>query len=271
MDAPKKKLDFAKPPVDEVVLSVLFKPLNKFLAPHLGEIWQEFKNDGFVNITEHAQVPPAIETFPGSSRRSGQFQFNVPDLARIWFIHENDNQIIQIQRDRFTYNWRRTDSDQKYPGFSTICDKFNGFYNRFCQIITDMRIGEVAPLQYELTYIDQIWQGDGWNTFDDIGKIYNLFVDSQNSGSLWSEIESLVLRTSFTVMDLNSRLHLTISNRTKIPEEIQTLQTDFTMRGFPENTDYTMIDWFKSAREQIQEKFISLFTENIQTQIWERK
>jgi uncharacterized protein (TIGR04255 family) len=271
METPKNQLDFARPPVDEVVLSVLFQSLDKLMAPHLGEIWQEFKNDGFINITEHAQVPPAIETFPIPSQRSGQFQFNVPDLARIWFIHENDNQIIQIQRDRFTHNWRRTDSDQKYPGFSTICDKFNGFYNRFCQIIKDMGIGEVTPLQYELTYIDQIRQGEGWNTLNDIGKIYNLFANSQNSDSFWSGVESLVLRTSFRIVDLNSRLYLTIRDRTKIPEEIQTLQTDFTMRGFPENLDCSTMTWFKLAREEIRKKFAMLFTEDIQTQVWKRR
>ena len=48
MNAPKKKLDFARPPVDEVVLSVLFQPLDRLLAPHLGEIWQEFKKDEFI-------------------------------------------------------------------------------------------------------------------------------------------------------------------------------------------------------------------------------
>ena len=270
METLQKKLDFAQPPVDEVVLSVLFQSLDKLMAPHLGEIWQPFKKDGFINITQHPQVQPTIETFPHSTQ-SGQFHFNVTDLARIWFIHENDDQIIQVQRDRFTYNWRKTEPNQQYPGFSSICATFEKYYNSFCQVINNIEMGEVNPLQYELTYIDQLWEGDGWNTLNEIGNIYSIFVDFQNSDSLWSEIESLTLRTSFWIEDLNSRLYLTIRDRTKIPEENQTLQTDFTMRGFPENTDYTMIDWFKSAREQIREKFVSLFTENIQTQIWGRK
>lgn len=134
-----------------------------------------------------------------------------------------------------------------------------------------MEIGEVTPFQYELTYIDQLRQGNGWDRLNDIGKIYNLFVDFQKSDLFWSGTESLMFRTSFKHPDLHSRLHLAVRNRVKMPEESQTLQTDFTMRGFPENADYTMIGWFKSAREQIQEKFITLFTENIQTQIWGRK
>ena len=268
MDAGKNKLDFARPPVDEVVLSILFQSLDKLLAPHLGEIWREFKKDKFIHIMEQPPVMPTVETFPS---RGPQFHINVPDLPRIWFIHEDDSQILQIQRDRFTFNWRKTKPDQEYPGFSVICDKFEGFYNRFCQIMKNMEIGEIIPLQYELTYIDQLRQGDGWNTLDELNKIYNMFVDFQESDSFWSNAESFSLRTSFTLADLHGRLHLTIRNRVKIPEEIQTLQTDFTVRGFPENTDCSTITWFKLARERIREKFDSLFTEDIQIQVWERK
>lgn len=271
METLQKKLDFEKPPVDEVVLSVLFQSLDSLLAPHLGQIWQEFKEDGFVGIEEQAPVSPVVEEFPSRIHEPQLQVLRAPDLARIWFIHEDKSQILQVQRNRFTFNWRKTDPNQQYPGFSSICEKFEDFYNRFCQIIKDMKIGEVAPLQYELTYIDQLRQGDGWGSLNEIGKIYNLFIDFQQSNSFWLGAESLILRTSFTLSDLHGRLHLTISNRIKMPEESQTLQTDFTIRGFPENTNYTMIEWFKLAREQIRKKFVSLFTENIQTQIWGRK
>lgn len=270
MEAPKKRLDFEKPPVEEVMLSILFESLDKLLAPHLGEIWQEFKKDGFMRIREQPPVMPTMETFPNPSRGS-QFHINVPDLPRIWFIHRNDSQILQVQRDRFTFNWRKTKSDQKYPGFSDIFERFEGFYNRFCQTIKNMEVGVLAPLQYELTYIDQLPQGEGWNTLDDIGKIYNPFVDLQQLDSFWSGADFVNLRVSFPVADLQGRLHLAIGNRVKPPEQWQTLQTDFTARGFPENTESEMSMWFKSAHDQIREKFASIFAEDIQTRVWERK
>ena len=84
--------------------------------------------------------------------------------------------------------------------------------------------------------------------------------------------ESMILRTLFSFPDLSGRLHLTISSRVKMPEQQQTLQTDFTMRGFPKNTEYdAMIAWFNAARARMREKFSSIFTEDIQTQVWERK
>lgn len=272
METPKKKLDFARPPVDEVVLSVLFNPLDRLLVPHIGEIWHEFKKDQFVHIMEQPPVPPAVEQFPNSIGEAQLHIDNVPTLARIWFIHEDDSRLIQVQRDRFMFNWRKTESVQRYPGFSAIFDDFERFYSRFGKIIKTLEVGGIAPLQYELTYIDQLFHGDGWETLDDIGKIYNLFIHSQQSDSFWSGAESVILRTSFPVKDLHGRLHLTISSRVKIPQQQQTLQTDFTMRGFPENAEYDkMIAWFKAARNRIREKFANMFTEAIQTQVWERK
>ncbi len=272
MDAPKKKLDFVHPPVDEVVLSVLFKPLSRFLAPHLGAIWQEFKKDGFVRIVERPPVNPTIEVFPNQGEETEFEISNVPPFSRIWFIHEDESKILQVQRDRFTFNWRRTNPDQKYPGFSAIFETFEDFYNRFGEMIKNLGIGSVAPSQYELTYIDQLMCGDGWNTLNDIGKVYNLFTDFQQpNDSFWQDAELVNFRTSFPAIHLRGRLHLAVSNRIKMPEQHQTLQTDFTVRGFPKNTKYPMEMWFKSARDQIREKFTSMFAEDIQIQVWERK
>ena len=270
MDAWKNKLDFGRPPVKEVVLSILFEPLDKLLAPHLGEIWRELRREGFVEIKEHQLVPPIVETFPNPSR-SAHLQINVPDLARVWFIHEDDSQIIQVQRDRFTFNWRKTESNPRYPGFSSIFKSFENLYIRFGQIIGELGIGEVVPLQYELTYIDQLVRGEGWDTFDDIGQIYTIFIHPQQSDPFWNDAEFVNFRTSFSASDLQGRLHLAIGNRVRTSDQMQTLQTDFTMRGFPLNAEDPMSTWFKLAHDQIRAKFVSIFTEDIQTDVWERK
>ena len=220
---------------------------------------------------EHPPVLPVVEMFPNSIQEPQLQVSNRPDLARTWFIHEDENQIIQVQRDRFTFNWRKAKSNQQYPGFSTILKRFETFYNRFCKILTELEVGTVTPSQYELTYIDQLFQGAGWNTLDGIGKIFNLFVDSPQLNSFWSGVESLILRTSFRVENLHGRLHLTIGNRVRSSDQKQTLQTDFTVRGFPESVEHTMITWFKSAHDEICRKFACMFSEYIQLEIWERK
>ena len=270
MDTLQRKLDFARPPVEEVVLSVLFNPLDRLLAPHLGEIWQEFKKNGFAHIVEQPPVAPAVE-MPVSDQGAQLHFSNVPDLARIWFIHKTETQIIQVQRDRFMFNWRKTEAHPVYPGFTAICEKFEDFYSRFGKVIKNMQIGEVTPLQYELTHINQLRHGESWNTLDDIGKIYTLFSHSSQTHSFWSGMESVNFQASFPVADLHGRLHVSMGNGIKMPEQTHTLQTDFTVRGFPENAEDTMITWFKPARDKIRERFTEMFTEDIQIKEWGRK
>ena len=271
MEIPEKKLDFARPPVEEVMLGILFEPLDQFFAPYLGDIWQVFKEFGFIHTTAQGAVPPVIEQFSNQIPQPQVRISNVPDFDRILFIHESGDRILQVQRDRFMFNWRRIEEGQKYPGFSTIFTMFEDFYTRFKVKLKHQEIGDIIPLQYELGYINQLVHGDGWDTLGDIGKIYQMFVDSQQSYSFWSGAESVIFQTSFPIADLQGRLHLAISNRVKMPEQQQTLQTDFTVRGFPKNGEYEMVTWFKSARDEIHEKFTSMFTEDIQTRVWGRK
>ena len=272
MVTPEKNLEFERPPIVEIALSVHFEHLNGLLAPHFGDIWQEFKNDQFGQIIERLPVPPTIEKFP--SPQVGEAQVNVgniPILPRVWFIENNNNRILQVQRDRFTFNWRKIDGGQQYPGFISVFEDFEGFYNRFCQTITNLGVGSVKPLQYELTYIDQLIEGESWHTLNGLTDIYNIFLDSQESSSFWSGVESINLRTSFPIEDLQGRLHFGITHGVKRPEQKPMLQTDFMARGFPENAEYPIEAWFKLAHDQILDKFFSVFTEDIQTRIWGRK
>ena len=272
MESVHNELEFARPPVDEVVLSVLFKSLDKLLAPHLGTIWQEFKKEGFLEVVEQPPVMPTIENLSPSDQEPELQLSNVPSFSRIWFIHEQQYHIIQVQRDRFTFNWRKLEPDQRYPGFSSIFEKFTKFYCLFGRIIESLNIGKLGTLQYELTYIDHLMHGAGWDTLIDVGKIYNPFSVSQSSNSFWTNAESVFLRTSFPVENLNGRLHVAISHRLRLSDKKQTLQTDFTMRGFPHNSEFDeMTKWFRSSHSTIRDKFKCMFTEEIQTTIWERK
>ena len=177
-----------------------FSLLIGFSAPHLGEIWQEFKEFGFIYTTTHESIPPVIEPFSGQIPEPQVQISNVPDFHRILFIHEDGNQILQVQRDRFTFNWRKIEEEQKYPGFSSIFASFENFYTRFRENLKNQEIGEIVPLQYELGYINQLRHGDGWDTLGDIGKIYLMFVNSQQSHSFWAEAESVILQTAFPIV-----------------------------------------------------------------------
>ena len=261
METTEKQFDFA---INEVVLSTHFEELDNLLTPHVGEIWQKFKSDGFTKITEHPPVHPMVEPSE-KPRRKAEYQINVPDLPRIWFTHHNDNQILQLQRDRFTFNWRKTNSGGGYPGYSSVFETFEKYYNQFRRVITEEKIGLLTPLHYELSYIYRFPQGDRWNSLNDIGKFLRLFVDFQQANSFWSGANNLNLRASFPIVDSRSWLHLGVSNQVKLPEQQQTLQIDFRALNFQVNTDIETSVWYQSAYDQICEKINNMFTDGSET------
>ena len=116
-------MDYKKPPVIEVLCGIVFETIRSFKAHHLGLFWQKVR-DKFL-VCEHA---PRLEV-----------AFESLDLAnylpRVWFISEEQNMLIQLQDDRFLFNWRRMQQREAYPRYSTIIEAFktNLGFNAKCR------------------------------------------------------------------------------------------------------------------------------------------
>src|SRR5689334_13454677 len=92
---------YDNPPINEVVCGILFNQLEAFLSPYLGILWEKYKPE-YSECQEVSPLMPVIETF--DQRESS---VEVVPIPRVWFVHTNKNNIIQIQRDRFLCNWRK--------------------------------------------------------------------------------------------------------------------------------------------------------------------
>ena len=106
--------EFSDPPVAEVALSLQFRPLKEFGAVHFGAIRSRFV-DKFPKFEEHPPLERAVEVFgegPGQSQSPKiEFVSRLP-LPRVWFLTEDGGQLIQIQRDRFVHNWRKSGEEE---------------------------------------------------------------------------------------------------------------------------------------------------------------
>jgi uncharacterized protein (TIGR04255 family) len=148
--------EYENPPIIEVVCGILFKPLEKLLVPHFGVLWEKF-NPEYSRCEEQPLLMPIIEAFERSPQTIEIS--NIPPLPRIWFVHENDNGIIQIQRDRFLHNWRKVRPGDEYPRYRNVLQNFQKYLSGFEEFLKAVDLEEIVPLQYELTYIDLIPQG----------------------------------------------------------------------------------------------------------------
>jgi uncharacterized protein (TIGR04255 family) len=154
--------DFAAPPVTEVVISVQFDPLTALRTPHLGLLWQDFR-DRFPKTEEHPPLPPVIEKFGllGPPQIGVRFETSLP-VPLCWFLNEAGTKLIQVQQDRFVHNWRKIGQSDEYPRYEHIRKTFEVELGIFCQFLAREQLGELVPNQCEVTYVNQISSGKGW-------------------------------------------------------------------------------------------------------------
>jgi uncharacterized protein (TIGR04255 family) len=151
--------DFVSPPVTEVVLGVQFNSLDRLFSPHLGLVWEVFK-DEFPLVEDHPYFPPAFETFgtPAPFMIPGvNFQILArPEMARTNFLNREKTQALQVQRDRFLHNWRKTGEGDDYPRFERMIETFSAGFGKFTSVVDRENLGPVIPNQCEVTYFNQI-------------------------------------------------------------------------------------------------------------------
>ena len=262
--------DYERPPVIEVVCGILFKSIDKLLAPHLGLLWEKYKTE-YPVCREVPPLAPVIERFEEAPRIDLQLA-DVPPLPRIWFVHEKDNGIIQVQRDRFLHNWKKVLPEDEYPRYPQVIELFKGRLSQFESFLSENDLGAMEPRQYEMTYINHIPQGEGWTKLNEIGKVFPDFSLRANEHRFLPEPEGINWRTSFALPDEAGRLHVTIRHAKLRDSDIPVLLLDLTVRGIgKDKSPGGMTDWFDLAREWIVRGFTDLTGEDMQKNIWRRK
>ena len=262
--------DYDNPPVIEVVCGIHFKPINEFLAPHLGLLWEKFRSD-YPICQEVAPLSPVIERF-GGDQRFGLEIHDVPPLPRIWFVHKKDTGIIQIQRDRFLHNWRKMRPEDEYPRYPNVIKMFIDRLSQFKKFLIVNEFEDLEPLQFEMTYINHIWQGEAWTNLKEVGKVFPDFNLRYDKKRFLPEPESINWRTSFVLPQEEGRLNATIRNGKHRETGQPMISLDLTVRGIGEDkTKEGMLTWFDLARKWIVLGFEDLTGSEIQEKIWGKR
>ncbi len=262
--------EYDHPPINEVVCGIHFERLDGLLNPYLGMLWDKYKPE-YAHCQEVSPLVPIIESFDSPSTQGAVF-LDVQPLPRTWFVHSNENAIIQVQRDRFLHNWREMRPEDIYPRYPKIIGMFRGQLSRFMDFLQEYNLGVVKPLQYEMTYINLIMQGEGWETFSDIGKVFSNFTWPAAENSSLPLPDSINWNTSFPLPNRAGRVHARIQSGTSRSDRRPLFRFELTARGIGEYTALkTMDEWFDLAHEWLVLGFAELTDLQIQKTIWRRK
>ena len=253
-------IKYGNPPINEVVCGVLFDEIKGLQTGHFGILWQKFRPD-FTVSRDHSLIDPAPE-----EDRTNRGSYPLP---RVWFVHRNDNEIIQAQRNRFHHNWRKTRYDDKYPGYETVIENFEKHLSSFQEFLAEEELGNLVPNGYEITYVDLILENAGWETLNNLEHIFPSFVTLKDRNRLVADIRGINWSMIFGLPNDSGQLQLSICNDQRIRDGRHVLRIEFTASS---NEPYNpMRNWFNYAHEIIIELFSNMMSDEIQYQLWGRK
>jgi uncharacterized protein (TIGR04255 family) len=263
------KISFENPPVIEVACGAVFTALEGFSMPYFGEFWNELKED-FPIAREVAPLGQQIERF-GEDHTIELELTNRPPLPRIWFISGDEQSLIQIQRDRFHYNWKRPDHSVPYPTFENVYPTFEKYFHAFENFIQKRELGEIQLRQFELTYLNHI---DAEMGLPEIGGGGGVLIDHELAHPTDRFLPipaSYKWETAYDMPDKRGRLYVKADSAIKSTDRSKVLRLDLTVRGVSkEKSHEARKDWFAEAHDWIVYGFADITNPTTQNEIWKR-
>jgi len=269
--SPEPLPDYDLPPVIEVVCGLQFEPPSGFHAAAMGLLWQRFR-DEYPTCEPQPVLAQVIERLGEPAAEEQRVEFsNLPPMPRMFFINKAPCWLVQVQGDRFLHNWRKQQETDVYPHFPEVYRRFWAAWQRFLEFCRDEKIDTPRINQLEMTYINHIVLGEGWDGTGTIGRVFPDLV-WRPQRSFLPPPESMAWKSSFTLPDALGRLHVSIRHAVRRTDMKPVLLAELTARGVPSSVDdHALRDWFHLGREWIVRGFADLTDERVQKEIWERK
>jgi len=270
-------VNFEKPPITEVALSVQFEPIEGLHSTMLGLMWGEVFRDNFPKVQQHAAISNTIE-LKGIRRSFQNNQFKIPLLenvpSRTWLINEDETELIQIQQDRFIFNWRKIEGDEKYPRYPLLKKNFQENLSLFLNFIKDNKLGDFIPNQCDVTYINHIHNGDVWKSHDELNKVVSIWSD-EYSEQFPLEAEDYQFLNKYIINDDSGeflgRLHINLQPAFTKNDDRPLFSMTLTARGRPDGEGLDgVLKFFDVGRDYIVKGFTAITTPAMH-KIWGRK
>src|SRR3569623_54630 len=144
---------FDDPPLFEQAMTVMFDSIPQFSVGDFGLFWKQIQ-DEFDICESHPVIDPRVEAFDRPSNFAFQVQL-VPaeSLPRCFYRHNDRSELIQLQADRFGFNWLKR-GDGKYPHSEATAARFFDLYTRFLAFCEERGFASPTVRQCEITNVN---------------------------------------------------------------------------------------------------------------------
>lgn len=250
--------EYEKPPVIEVVCGIRFEPLPEFRVGHFGLFWSELRGDfpKCENAPPLGLAPDMVDMSAGVI------------MPRAWLISESEEFLIQLQHNRFLFNWRRRSDDAEYPRYVSIIRSFWDRLEQFEQFCNRERLGDVVPVEMELTYINHIPCEDGPATAKHLGTIVPDAAWNAPAHAFLPEPSVMAWRADFDMPHQAGRLSAKLNPAHRNRDGTAIVVLEMSARGPGVETRTSQRQWFDLAHEWVVAGFADLTSDQVQRNLW---
>ena len=226
---------FRNPPLIERAVSVSFAELSQFSLGDFGLFWSEVRSE-FPDCEAQPLVRSEVETFDRFQPQQPEIRLLLSDaLPRAFYRNPARGELIQIQRDRFSFNWIKTGPDHNYPHSEAVLERFLAMFDQFAKFIADRGLGEIAPVQCELTNVNVIPVSDVGESFPDVATVVRMPQLSDDQPSI--KLESQIVGAKHIMLDDAGqpigRVHSMGQPSIKVDTDELAFRLDIVARGAP--------------------------------------
>jgi len=261
---------YDKPPVIEVALSVQFERLNVATAK-FGLLWEKYR-DRFPKLQEKPALDAVVERFgpPKAVIPAVRFEMGAMPAPRLWFVSESDRDLVQVQRDRFIRNWRKTEDDPAYPSYENMRGLFAKDWETFSLFVADEIKAPLVPNQCEVTYVNILEALKP----SDLPKLF-AWVSGNSSDGYLGEPEDAELTLRYQLKDDKGqpwgRLHIVAAPAMRASDSKPVIRLSMTARGTPATKEVAgAMECLDKGHEAVVRGFTSITTPEMH-KAWERK
>ncbi len=253
---------FTRPPVFEVACGIHFSSERPLLTANIGAYWERVRS-AFPRAEDAPPLQGVVEQ-PGGGAVS-VFEFsNLPPLRRAWLFSADGRNLIQLQQDRFIFNWKRESDGDSYPSYAVVIEQFETRLAEFIEFCRTTGVGELTIRQFELAYVNHISESNGLGTAATVDTILVDHMRSVNSERFLPEADGFNWATSYALPRDFGRLHIIAQSAAKLPTQERFVRLDLTARGI--STDLSPAgrrEWFDVAHEWITHGFADVTAREI--------
>lgn len=254
--------NFDHPPVIEQAITLMFAPIDGFTVGDIGMFWDKLRAE-FPICEAMPRLKPSMETF--GSELTVQLSFSgAVEVPRAFFRSKEQHELVQLQSDRFTYNWMRSPTSE-YPRHQRTIGRFWELYDSLQSYLAERGLPEPKLQQCELINVNIAPLKQFGGSYASALKIFSLI----ENVPMWPErieLEAATIQTHYVLKndagEAIGRLHFEANPvRDNLSGE-EAIRFDLVARGSPAPLDRRSAEhFFSEARDYINTAFLRLTTD----------